>query len=121
MLVNMLRKAQEGVNNGGLVGCVVITWLILGRVAWSEEAQNKKAPLSNAKKNYTAQAFFRVSMAPENLFGPKQRYNEMEFNIFKNTQKQLLKSKWVLGTALRNSELNQLGVTGFPLLRKAFI
>ncbi|MBN2579197.1 MAG: AAA family ATPase [Pirellulales bacterium] len=59
---------------------------------------------------YTARAFFRISMEKEGILKSSDRYPQDQFEILKNTHQQLLRSRWVLGPALRNPEINQLPV-----------
>src|SRR3989304_1964528 len=65
---------------------------------------------------YTAKAYFRVAYQPESLvFSSGQQPDLTEFNIFKNTQKHLMKSRYVLAAALRKPE--QSPISRLPILK----
>ena len=54
-------------------------------------------------------AYLRVeALEPESLFGDKQRINPKEYEIFQQTQLTLMKSNFVLNSALTRNEISQL-------------
>jgi hypothetical protein len=76
------------------VACLALTWLVQPR-------------------RVVATAWFRVAMAPPTLIGDEtiDRFDEQEFELFKNTQRAMLKSPYVLEAAFR-----QPGIASLPVL-----
>ncbi len=65
---------------------------------------------------YTAKAYLRVAyQAPALMFSSFQEPNPIEYDIFKNTQAQLIKNRFVLAAAVRKPEIN-----GLPILKKQY-
>jgi polysaccharide biosynthesis transport protein len=60
---------------------------------------------------YTAKAVFQISQAEQKILGAPERIYQDEFENLKNTQKQLILGRSVLGPPLRdNTEINQLPI-----------
>jgi succinoglycan biosynthesis transport protein ExoP len=106
----LLRKGQIMSAKSFRVLGVVGLAILLARAAWGAEEQQKEASGPRGDEGYTAKAYFRVSAVRPNLLGPRERMDEKEFEIIKNTQAEYLKINWVLGAALRNPEINQLPI-----------
>jgi capsular exopolysaccharide synthesis family protein len=62
---------------------------------------------------YTASALIHLDYVQKGILGQTERPNAEEYEIFKNTQLQLLLSRWVLEPALRDKDINRL-----PILRE---
>jgi polysaccharide biosynthesis transport protein len=63
---------------------------------------------------YAASVFLRVAYQEKSLvFSAPGGFNEAEYDIFKNTQMQLIQNRFVMSAALRKPEINRL-----PILKK---
>jgi hypothetical protein len=69
---------------------------------------------SVTKDQYTATVVFRVAAAPETLIfndaASERRVHPDDFEIFKNTQQQLIRTDYVIKAALRPEAVNQLPI-----------
>ena len=91
-------------------GCLMPLSAIAGPPAGDARSRATAADSnSRAGKKYTATALLRIgTKTPYLVFPPTEREGLSEFEIYKATQEQLVKSQYVLNAALRGPEVRAL-------------
>jgi len=85
-------------------------WLLAGFVGAICAAGAVAAAWALIKPTYTATAVLRVATQQESLIFDIEGQSQSSFNVYKNTQQQLVESDFVLIAALRDPEVGKLAV-----------